>query len=126
MHLKHPCQVRCGTLAAGLPSGPQAAEFFDEIIGESGLRIERIVSTGQKTPKDKWYDQDKDEFVLLVSGAAALRIDGEAQDRDLKPGDWLILPAHCRHRVTWTQATPPTIWLAVHYCSAPTHSDGKE
>ncbi|MGD8354769.1 MAG: cupin domain-containing protein [Methyloceanibacter sp.] len=113
-------------MTAGLPSGPQAAELFDEIVGGSGLRIERIVSAGQETPRGEWYDQESDEFVLLVSGAAGLRIDGETEDRVLRPGDWLILPAHCRHRVTWTQAAPPTIWLAVHYCASPTNSDGKE
>ncbi len=119
-------QLQSGALTAGIPSGPQAAELIDEIVGGSGLRIQRIVSTGQETPRGKWYDQDRDEFVLLVSGAAGLRIDGENEDRVLRPGDWLILPAHCRHRVTWTQAAPPTIWLTVHYCAAPTNGDGKE
>jgi cupin 2 domain-containing protein len=123
---KRPSQLQSGALTAGLPSGPQAAELFDEIVGGSGLRIERIVSAGQETPRGEWYDQESDEFVLLVSGAAVLRIDGETEDRVLRPGDWLILPAHCRHRVTWTQAAPPTIWLAVHYCAASTNSDGKE
>jgi cupin 2 domain-containing protein len=123
---KRPGQLQSGALTAGLPSGPQAVELFDEIVGGSGLRIERIVSTGQETPKGKWYDQDSDEFVLLVSGAASRRIDGETEDRVFRPGDWLILPAHCRHRVTWTQAAPPTIWLAVQYCAAPTNGDAKE
>jgi hypothetical protein len=44
-----------------------------------------------------------------------LRIDGEAQDRALAPGDYLLLPAHCRHRVTWTERDAPTIWLAIHF-----------
>ncbi|MDJ0513752.1 MAG: hypothetical protein QNJ62_09955 [Methyloceanibacter sp.] len=57
--------------------------------------------------------------MLLVSGAARLRIENEADDRELVPGDWLLLPAHCRHRVTWTQAEPPTIWLAVHFDAVP-------
>ena len=111
--------VLSGTLNAALPQGPQAGELFDGLIEKPGVRIERIVSTGQITPEGEWYDQVRDEFVLLVSGAARLRVDGEAEDRKLSPGGWLFLPAHCRHRVTWTQAAPPTIWLAVHFDAAP-------
>lgn len=115
-----------GALNAGLPTGLQAEELFDAIVESRGLRIERIVSTGQATPDGDWYDQSRDEFVLLVSGAARLRIDGESRDRDLEPGDWLMLPAHCRHRVTWTQVAPPTIWLAVHFDAAPGGPGDKE
>lgn len=111
--------VRSGALRAGLPAGPLAEEIFDCLAESPGARVERIVSTGQVTPAGEWYDQARDEFVLLASGAARLRIDGEDRDRELGPGDWLVLPAHCRHRVTWTQSDPPTIWLAVHYDAAP-------
>jgi len=79
------------------------------------MRIERIVSTGQVTPEGEWYDQEGDEFVFLVEGAARLHIEGEHEDRKLNEGDWISLPAHCRHRVTWTRDDPPTVWLAVHY-----------
>lgn len=116
---KEASAIRSGALCAGLPAGPQAAEVFDCLVERPGLRVERIVSTGQITPEGEWYDQARDEFVLLASGAARLRIDGEGQDRTLVAGDWLVLPAHCRHRVTWTQSDPPTIWLAVHYDAAP-------
>ena len=30
------------------------------------------------------------------------------------PGDWVWLPARCRHRVAWTDPDAPTVWLAVH------------
>jgi cupin 2 domain-containing protein len=53
--------------------------------------------------------------VLVVAGAARLRIEGEQADRELGEGDWILLPAHCRHRVTWTRAEPPTVWLAMHF-----------
>ena len=79
------------------------------------MRIERITSTGQATPEGEWYDQDTEEWVLLVEGAARLRIEGESEDRALNEGDWIFLPVHCRHRVTWTRAEPPTVWLAVHF-----------
>jgi hypothetical protein len=70
------------------------------------LRIERIVSTGQITPEGEWYDAEEAEFVLLVSGAARLRIEGEDEDRELGEGDYILLPPHCRHCVTFTRAAP--------------------
>lgn len=99
-------------LLAPLPDA-RAAEVFTTLLDRPGVRIERIVSQGQATPADAPYDQPHDEWVLLLAGAARLWIDG-AGERDLAPGDALLIPAHARHRVTWTQAEPPTVWLAVH------------
>jgi cupin 2 domain-containing protein len=109
--------AKTGSLRQDLPAQPLPEEVVDILLKRPGSRVERIVSTGQATPDGEWYDQDSDEFVLLVAGAARLRIEGEHEDRALEEGDWLCLPAHCRHRVTWTRAEPPTIWLAVH-CGA--------
>jgi cupin 2 domain-containing protein len=109
--------IRGGSIKSGLSSLPLADEVADILVERRGLRIERIVSTGQATPESQWYDQETDEFVLVVAGAARLRIEGEDRDRELAQGDWLLLPAHCRHRVAWTQSEPPTIWLAVHFSS---------
>ncbi len=106
-------QVR--SLLSAVPKRPMPEELFDVLAEKDDVRIERIVSTGQETPEGDWYDQETDEFVLLVSGAAALQIEGEADERELAPGDWILLPAHCRHRVAWTQSEPPTVWLAVHF-----------
>ena len=107
--------VAAGNLHANLPTTSLAHELVDRLLTAPGVRIERIVSTGQVTPDGEWYDQATDEWVLLTAGAARLHIDGEDSDRHLTPGDWLHLPAHCRHRVTWTQAEPPTVWVAVHF-----------
>jgi cupin 2 domain-containing protein len=107
--------VRAGSLHRNLPSRPLACEITDIFVDRPGLRIERIVSSGQATPEGEWYDQDGDEWVLVVAGAARLRIEDEPGDRELGSGDWVLLPAHCRHRVTWTQVEPPTIWLAIHF-----------
>jgi cupin 2 domain-containing protein len=107
--------MKTGNLRADLPPGRAAKELLTVLFDRPDLRIERIVSTGQATPDGKWYDQERDEFVLVVAGAARLRIEGETEDRQLSEGDWLLLPAHCRHRVNWTRAEPPTIWLAVHF-----------
>jgi cupin 2 domain-containing protein len=106
---------KTGSLRQGLPAQPLPEEVVDILMKRPGSRVERIVSTGQETPAGEWYDQESDEFVLLVAGAARLRIEGEAEDRALEEGDWVCLPAHCRHRVTWTRAEPPTVWLAVHF-----------
>ncbi|HYH20679.1 MAG TPA: cupin domain-containing protein [Azospirillum sp.] len=89
-------------------------ELFFTLAESDTVRIERIVSTGQSSPDGFWYDQEWDEFVVLVHGAASLEVEGEPE-RTLKPGDWLVIPSHVRHRVAWTQADPPTVWLAVHY-----------
>ncbi len=77
--------------------------------------MERIVSLGQQTPPGEWYDQSDDEWVLLLSGAARLLIEGESQASALQPGDCLLLPAHVRHRVEWTDPAQPTVWLAFHF-----------
>jgi cupin 2 domain-containing protein len=76
-------------------------ELVTELLRRRGARIERIVSTGQSTPVDKPYIQDYDEWVLLVSGLAGLWIEGEGE-RELRPGDYVLIPSHRAHRVTWT------------------------
>src|ERR1700730_14032403 len=32
----------------------------------------------------------------------------------LRPGDYVELPAHTKHRIEWTDADRPTVWLTVH------------
>ena len=94
---------------------PADAERVDALLSRPGLRIERIVSWGQASPPGFWYDQGEGEWVLLLSGAARLRFEDEAEARLLGPGDWVDIGAHRRHRVDWTDPTAPTIWLAVFY-----------
>ncbi|KLK90316.1 cupin [Microvirga vignae] len=93
-------------------------EEFTELLAEEGLRIERIVSTGQANPPGFWYDQAWSEWVLVLSGSAGLLFEDEPAPRELKRGDYLLIPAGSRHRVEWTDATEPTIWLAVHFGSS--------
>lgn len=90
-------------------------EVFEELLCGSRFRVERIISTGQITPAGTWYDQENDEWVLLVSGAARLRFENEDSEVALRPGDFVNIPAHCRHRVEWTDPQQTTIWLALHY-----------
>jgi cupin 2 domain-containing protein len=90
-------------------------ERFDTLCATDTIRIERIVSRGHASPEGFWYDQDHHEFVMLVRGSAGLRFEDEDQVVILKPGDYLAIDAHMKHRVEWTDPTAETIWLAVHY-----------
>jgi cupin 2 domain-containing protein len=90
-------------------------EQIDALVANENLRIERIVSTGQASPPGFWYDQEWTEWVLLVAGSAGLLFEDEAEPRILRPGDYLVIAPHRRHRVAWTDAQHPTVWLAVHF-----------
>ena len=105
--------LRRGNLLAALPER-KAEERVDLLVEKSGVRIERIISTGQASPPGIWYDQPDDEFVVLLAGAARLRFEDGDVTVDMKSGDWVEIPAHVRHRVEATQADPPTVWLAMH------------
>lgn len=90
-------------------------EVFDPLLSGGSFRLERIVSTGQATPPGEWYDQETDEWVVLLSGSATLRFESPAEAFDLAPGDWLLIPAHRRHRVERTAEHGETVWLALHF-----------
>ncbi len=107
--------VPFGNLFNALTDLDQTDERVDILSQTPNVRIERIVSTGQITPDGTWYDQTSDEWVAMLQGHARLQIEGEASERILAPGDWLLLPAHCRHRVTWTSPEEHTVWLAIHF-----------
>lgn len=92
-------------------------EVLQTLLETGSVRIERIVSQGQASPEDFWYDQEEDEWVAVLQGAAVVEIVGEAEPRRLQPGDTLYLPAHCRHRVAWTDPDQPTVWLAFFWRS---------
>lgn len=90
-------------------------EIFETLARSGGVRIERIISRAQASPAGFWYDQDENEWVLLLEGSAALRFEGEEGLIVLKPGDWIDIPAHVRHRVEWTDPKDKTIWVGVFY-----------
>lgn len=96
-----------------LPPDRPDRELFEAILERPGLRIERIISTGQTTPVGQWYDQAQDEWVVLLQGNAILGYEDGTQQR-LKPGDYVLLSAHQKHRVEYTSIEPPCIWLAIH------------
>lgn len=98
-----------------VPPGLAESEQFSELLARPGLRIERIVSTGQCSPPDFWYDQDEGEWVAVLQGEAKLRLADEAEPRHLRAGDFIDIAPHRRHRVEWTPADGQTVWLAVFY-----------
>ncbi|UCV04896.1 cupin [Dechloromonas denitrificans] len=103
-------------LLAALPT-QLTAEQFTELLARPGLRIERIVSTGHRSPPDFWYDQPDGEWVLLLQGEAQLRFADETDPRRLQAGDFIDIAPHRRHRVDWTLPDQPTVWLAIHYAA---------
>lgn len=103
-----------GNLFAHLPCLGEAEQFV-ELLSRPGLRVERIVSRAHASPPDFWYEQPYSEWVLVVAGRAGLRFEDEGQVRILGRGDFVDIVPHRRHRVEWTDASEPTIWLAVHY-----------
>jgi len=88
-------------------------ELFDIIAKTGNATIERIISRGHKSPPGFWYDQDFDEWVVVLRGAAKLRLAGQKKIILMKAGDYLLIPARKRHRVEWTPPDKQTIWLAV-------------
>jgi cupin 2 domain-containing protein len=105
--------MKPGNLYADIPS-VLLEESLRDILNRGNVRIERIVSQGHCTPDEFWYDQDWDEWVLVLSGRAGLEIEGRPTPMELGPGDYLLIPSHIRHRVAWTDTRANTIWLAVH------------
>jgi cupin 2 domain-containing protein len=90
-------------------------ELFETLVKSDQVRIERIVSHGHSSPDGFWYDQEQQEFVVLLKGAARLRLEGDDDPVEMRPGDFIDIPAHRKHRVEWTTPDEPTIWLAVHF-----------
>jgi len=91
---------------------PDAKEHFLTLVQTESIRVERIISNGQCSPKDFWYDQEENEWVLLVAGAATLEFE-DGGKVELKAGDYLVIECHVRHRVD--QVSADAVWVAVFY-----------
>ena len=92
-------------------------ELLQTLLRREQLQIERIVSQGHASPEGFWYDQNQDEWVILLQGQAVILFEHDQIPNKLNTGDYLLIPAHTRHRVEWTQPSVDTIWLAVHFRS---------
>ncbi|MBT3310888.1 MAG: cupin domain-containing protein [Desulfobacterales bacterium] len=88
-------------------------ELFLDVLKTDSVRIERIVSKGHTSPEGFWYDQDHNEWVMLLKGSAHMMFEGSDEIIELKTGNYIHIPAHTRHRVEWTEPKSETIWLAV-------------
>jgi cupin 2 domain-containing protein len=98
----------------GIPLNIQK-EVTERIISNGNVRIERIISRGQSSPENFWYDQEENEWVILIKGRARLSFYDENKIVVVNEGDYLDIPAHKKHRVEWTDPDKETIWLAVFY-----------
>ena len=96
-----------------------SGEVVDTLAESDSVRIERIVSNGQATPQGEWYDQELDEWVLVLAGSAGLLFEGALGPQRLVAGDYALIPAGYRHRVNWTDPAVKTVWLAVHFSAKP-------
>jgi cupin 2 domain-containing protein len=104
-------------LFADLPA-LAASEDIEALATLGGVRVERIVSPpGSASPEGFWYDQSWAEWAAVLAGSAGLLFEGQSRPHRLGPGDHVLIPAHQRHRIAWTDPRAPTIWLAVHFAS---------
>lgn len=103
-------------LFSNLPADT-SLEQIEPLLESATVRIERIVSHGQSTAADDWYDQDENEWVVLLKGEAELRFAGDEELLTMHPGNFVHIPAHRRHRVESTAGDQPTIWLAIFYAT---------
>ncbi len=106
--------MKSRNLFAGLPDAAHG-EIFEKLAEGSVFELERIVSFGQATPAGEWLEQDRHEWVVLLSGGAGLKFEGAGELLSLAPGDYVQIPANTRHRVEWTAPNVDTVWLALHY-----------
>ncbi len=88
---------------------------METLVSSGKVRIQRIISYSHASPEGFWYDQGENEWVLLTKGSAALKFDGKEELLLLRPGDWVDIPAHVRHRVEWTDPEDKTVWVGVFY-----------
>lgn len=89
-------------------------EVFEEIVTDSNIRIERIISQGHSSPSTGWYDQEEHEWVMVLRGAGAILFE-HGSEVVLRAGDYINIPAHIKHKVLWTDQQQLTVWLAVFY-----------
>lgn len=94
------------------------AELETLLASGNAFTLKRIVSRGHCSPADFWYDQAEAEWVILLSGGATVEFDHDRPAAQLKAGDYLYIPPHCRHRVSWTDPDKASVWLALYFCEA--------
>ena len=106
-------KLKFGNIYSKIPA-LEDKEIFQTLLKSKKLKIERIVSQGQVTKKDKWLKETRAEWVIVLKGAGKLRFRKDNRLIKLKPGDYIFIPANTLHRVEWTSMREKTIWLAVY------------
>lgn len=89
-------------------------ELADILLLHENIKIEKIVSQGHSSPKQGWYDQEENEWVILLEGEATL-VFKNGKTLHMKKGDFLNIPAHEKHKVIYTSSEPKAIWLAIFF-----------
>ncbi len=92
-------------------------ELFQTLLSKGNIQIERIISKGHSSSVNDWYDQIHDEWIILLEGQAKIQFKNDLSLLFLNPGDYLLISAHTKHRVHWTQPNTETVWLAIHLYS---------
>ena len=106
--------TRAASIFSDIPE--QLPDEVENLLLSGGeFRLNRIVSRGHRTAGGDWYDQDESEWVMLISGSAGLLFEGESAPREMRPGDWVMIPPRRRHRVEWTDPVADTVWLALYF-----------
>lgn len=98
---------------ADLPAFEQG-EIFETLLKNKTITIERIISVGKVSQETDWYDQESDEWVMILKGQAKLSFEHQPTVY-LNEGDYINIPAHLKHKVSWIDPSIKTIWLAIHY-----------
>ena len=97
-----------------LPNSLASTESIEKLLEKDSVLIERIISTGQVTPPGEWYDQEQNEWLIVLQGEGELSYKDNSRIK-LTTGDYLLIPAHQKHRVEYTSTEPPCIWLTVFF-----------
>lgn len=90
-------------------------EIFECLIDSKSIKIEKIISKGQITADNAYYNQDRNEWLILLQGEAIISFKEPLKEISMNVGDYLLIPAHQLHRVEWTPTDKITLWLAIHF-----------
>ncbi len=96
-----------------IPDGIEE-EIFDTLTQSDNVKIERVISKGHQSPESGWYDESHNEWVIVLKGEAIISYESGEHEK-LVEGGYTNIPAHTKHRVSWTKPNTETVWLAVHY-----------
>lgn len=103
-----------GNLFSNINPSSNEFEIFELLADTEHASVERIISNGQATPEGQWLEQDRNEWVALLRGNAAIEFES-GEVKKLESGDYLLIPSNIKHRVKYTSADPLCVWIAFHF-----------